>query len=131
MRVHSPRRVSHSPLAVAIGISLGLHLLVLALALFVRTPSNSPTMKRGEPLFVELPQGAQPPAPALPAADGPTAAGGHAAPPRPPASQGPAAAQSGSAPPHAARSPGGSASSAGADRRGDAAPTVGARAASP
>src|SRR5215831_4106008 len=81
MRVHSPRRVSHSPLAVAIGISLGLHLLVLALALFVRTPSNSPTMKRGEPLFVELPQAEQPAERGTPAAPSPA----QKAPPTPPA----------------------------------------------
>src|SRR5262247_802792 len=78
MRVHSPRRVSHSPLAVAIGISLGLHLLVLAL--FVRTPSNSPTTKRGEPLFVELPQAEQPAERGAPAAPSPAPK----APPTPP-----------------------------------------------
>jgi outer membrane biosynthesis protein TonB len=58
--VHSPRRVSQSPIAVAIGISLGFHLLLLALALLVRTPATMPAMKRGEPLFVELPQADQP-----------------------------------------------------------------------
>jgi periplasmic protein TonB len=84
MRVHSPRRVSQSPLAVAIGISVGFHLLVVAVALLVRTPANTPAMKRGEPLFVELPQADQPAergAPAGPSSQpkGPTT------PPAPPA----------------------------------------------
>jgi len=87
MRVHSPRRVSHSPLAVAVGISLGLHLLVLAVALLVRAPSNSPTMKRGEPLFVELPQAEQPAERGAPAApsSAPKAAPTPPVPPTPPA----------------------------------------------
>jgi periplasmic protein TonB len=79
--VHSPRRVSQSPLAVAVGISLGLHLLVLALALLVRPPSNTPTTKRGEPLFVELPQAEQPAERGAPAAPSPAPK----APPTPPA----------------------------------------------
>ncbi len=63
--------MSQSPFAVAIGISVGFHLLLLAVALLVRTPANSPAMKRGEPLFVELPQADQPAergAPASPSA---------------------------------------------------------------
>ena len=52
--------MSQSPFAAAIGISVGFHLLLLAVALLVRTPANSPAMKRGEPLFVELPQADQP-----------------------------------------------------------------------
>src|SRR2546425_477082 len=86
MRVHSPRRMSQSPFAVAIGISVGFHLLLLAVALLVRTPANSPAMKRGEPLFVELPQADQPAergAPASPSAAPPPAAGGGGAPPPP------------------------------------------------
>ena len=79
--MHSPRRVSQSPLAVAVGISLGLHLLVLALALLVRPPSNTPTTKRGEPLFVELPQAEQPAERGAPAAPSPAPK----APPTPPA----------------------------------------------
>ena len=54
--MHGPRRVSSGPLAVAIGVSVGLHLLLLAAIFFIRTPSDSPMVKRGEPLFVELPQ---------------------------------------------------------------------------
>jgi protein TonB len=63
--------MSQSPFAVAIGISVGFHLLLLAVALLVRTPASSPAMKRGEPLFVELPQADQPAergAPASPSA---------------------------------------------------------------
>lgn len=55
--MHSPRRVSRSPLAVAIVISVGFHLLLVALLLFARVPAETPAMmKRGEPLFVELPE---------------------------------------------------------------------------
>jgi len=80
MRVYSPRRVSQSPLAVAIGISIGFHLLLLALALLVRPPANPTSMKRGEPLFVELPEADQPAARGAPAAPSPASA-----PPTPPA----------------------------------------------
>ena len=69
MRVHSPRRISRSPLAVAVGVSLGLHLLLMAVALLVRAPADPPVFKQGEPLFVELPKADEPAqrgAPALP-----------------------------------------------------------------
>ena len=82
--MHSPRRVSQSPLAVAVGVSVGFHLVLLAVALLVRPPANTPAMKRGEPLFVELPQAdelAQRGAPAAPA----SAPKAMATPPAPPA----------------------------------------------
>src|SRR5437773_217950 len=86
MRVHGPRRVKSGPLAVAIGVSVGLHLLLLAAVFFIRTPSDSPMVKRGEPLFVELPQAEEqaqrgsPPAPS-PAPKAPEAT--PASPPQP------------------------------------------------
>jgi outer membrane biosynthesis protein TonB len=83
--------VNQGPLAVAIGVSVGLHLLLLAVVFFMRVPANEPMVKRGEPLFVELPQaeeaaqrGAPPgeaPAPKAP----PTPA----APPTPPVAKAP------------------------------------------
>ena len=54
------RRVSQSPLAVAVGVSLGFHLLLLAVVFLARVPERTPTMPRGEPLFVELPQADEP-----------------------------------------------------------------------
>src|SRR5690349_6775697 len=91
MRVHGPRRVSHGPLAVAIGVSVGLHLLLLAVVFFMRIPVNEPMVKRGEPLFVELPQAEQaaqrgaPPA----AAPEPKAPPTPAVPPSPPVAKAP------------------------------------------
>src|SRR5690349_2326480 len=91
MRVHGPRRVSHGPLAVAIGVSVGLHLLLLAVVFFMRIPANDPMVKRGEPLFVELPQAEQaaqrgaPPA----AAPEPKAPPTPAVPPSPPVPKAP------------------------------------------
>jgi outer membrane biosynthesis protein TonB len=98
MRVHSPRRVSQSPLAVAAGVSIGLHLLLLAAVLLVRAPTNSPLVKRGEPLFVELPevdQSAQRGAPAAPASPPPA----RPSPPVPPAAKAPPQPQSEPRPP--------------------------------
>jgi outer membrane biosynthesis protein TonB len=60
MRVHTGGRVSRRPLAIAIGISVGLHLLIVAAVLFVRPPENPYMVKRGEPLFVELPKAEEP-----------------------------------------------------------------------
>jgi len=91
MRVHGPRRVSQGPLAVAIGVSVGLHLLLLAVVFFMRIPANEPMVKRGEPLFVELPQAEQaaqrgaPPA----AAPEPKAPPTPAVPPSPPVPKAP------------------------------------------
>jgi hypothetical protein len=97
MRVHSPRRVSQNPLAVAIGVSIGLHLLLLAAVLLARAPENNLLVKRGEPLFIELPEvdeSAQRGAPAAQAAPkapptppAPTALPTPPAPPAPPAPQ--------------------------------------------
>jgi TonB family protein len=42
--------------AAGLALSIALHLLVVALAVFVRTPGASYVVKRGEPLFVELPE---------------------------------------------------------------------------
>jgi outer membrane biosynthesis protein TonB len=89
--VHGPPRVSQGPLAVAIGVSVGLHLLLLAVVFFMRIPANDPMVKRGEPLFVELPQAEQaaqrgaPPA----AAREPKAPPTPAVPPSPPVAKAP------------------------------------------
>jgi outer membrane biosynthesis protein TonB len=72
-------------------VSVGLHLLVLAVVFFMRIPANDPMVKRGEPLFVELPQGEQaaqrgaPPA----AAPEPKAPPTPAVPPSPPVAKAP------------------------------------------
>ena len=89
--MHGPRRVSPGPLAVAIGVSIGLHLLLIAVVFFIRPASDTPMVKRGEPLFVELPQadevaqrGAPPaPAPAPKAPPTPAAPPVPKAPPQP------------------------------------------------
>jgi hypothetical protein len=47
--------MSQGPFAVAVGVSVGLHLLLLAAVFLMRPPTNAPMVKRGEPLFVELP----------------------------------------------------------------------------
>ena len=89
--MHGPPRVSQGPLAVAIGVSVGLHLLLLAVVFFMRIPANDPMVKRGEPLFVELPQAEQaaqrgaPPA----AAPEPKAPPTPAVPPSPPVAKAP------------------------------------------
>jgi len=89
--VHRPPSVSQGPLAIAIGVSVGLHLLLLAVVFFMRIPANEPMVKRGEPLFVELPQAEQaaqrgaPPA----AAPEPKAPPSPAVPPSPPVAKAP------------------------------------------
>jgi len=89
--VHRPPSVSQGPLAIAIGVSVGLHLLLLAVVFFMRIPANEPMVKRGEPLFVELPQAEQaaqrgaPPA----AAPEPKAPPTPAVPPSPPVAKAP------------------------------------------
>src|SRR5882724_3932328 len=72
MRVNGPKRVSRRPLVIGICVSLGLHLLLLGAVLFVRSPSNPYMVKRGEPLFVELPQSEEPAQRGAPAAPAPT-----------------------------------------------------------
>ena len=62
--MHVSRRVSRRPLAIAIGVSVGLHLLLLAVVLLVRPPANPYMVKRGEPLFIELPKTSRPCTPA-------------------------------------------------------------------
>ncbi|MGH7345763.1 MAG: hypothetical protein ACREK4_12685, partial [Candidatus Rokuibacteriota bacterium] len=71
--MHSPKRVSRSPLAVAVGVSLGLHLVLVAVVLLVRAPADPPMFKRGEPLFVELPKADEPAQRGAPAAPAPAA----------------------------------------------------------
>ena len=89
--MHRPPSVSQGPLAIAIGVSVGLHLLLLAVVFFMRIPANEPMVKRGEPLFVELPQAEQaaqrgaPPA----AAPEPKAPPTPAVPPSPPVPKAP------------------------------------------
>ena len=87
MRVHTARRVSRRPLAIAIGVSVGLHLLIVAAVLFVRPPANPYMVKRGEPLFVELPKAEEPAARGGPQGGEPTPN----TPPAPPARPAPKA----------------------------------------
>jgi outer membrane biosynthesis protein TonB len=87
MRVHTARRVSRRPLAIAIGVSVGLHLLIVAAILFVRPPANPYMVKRGEPLFVELPKAEEPAARGGPQGGEPTPN----TPPAPPARPAPKA----------------------------------------
>src|SRR5207245_106695 len=75
MRVHVSRRVSRRPLAIAIGVSVGLHLLLLAVVLLVRPPANPYMVKRGEPLFIELPKAEGPAERGAPPAASPTPKG--------------------------------------------------------
>jgi outer membrane biosynthesis protein TonB len=51
-----------------VAVSLAIHLAILAALLWVSGPSSSYTMKRGEPLFVELPQADEPAQRGAPAA---------------------------------------------------------------
>src|SRR5437867_9571633 len=89
MRVHVSRRVSRRPLAIAIGVSVGLHLLLLAVVLLVRPPANPYMVKRGEPLFIELPKAEGPAERGAPPAPSPTPKGQPAPPtPEPPAADG-------------------------------------------
>jgi len=81
MRVHVSRPVSRRPLAIAIGVSIGFHLLLLAIVLLVRPPANPYMVKRGEPLFIELPKAEEPAERGSP----PAASPGVKAPPSPPA----------------------------------------------
>src|SRR5207253_2914185 len=81
MRVHVSRPVSRRPLAIAIGVSIGFHLLLLAIVLLVRPPANPYMVKRGEPLFIELPKAEEPAERGSP----PAASLGVKAPPSPPA----------------------------------------------
>ena len=70
--MHVSRRVSRRPLAIAIGVSVGFHLLLLALVLFVRPPARDYMVKRGEPLFVDLPKADEPAERGAPPAPSPT-----------------------------------------------------------
>src|SRR6266850_1680054 len=92
MRVNGPKRVSRRPLVIGISVSLGLHLLLLGAVLFVRSPSNPYMVKRGEPLFVELPQSEEPAQRGAPAAPAPTPKV-RPTPPAPPAAQAPPVAK--------------------------------------
>jgi outer membrane biosynthesis protein TonB len=83
MLVTAWKWVTRRPLS-GVAVSLAVHLLLIAALLWVGGPSSVQTVKRGEPLFVELPQAEEKaqrgsPAPAEPA--GPTPK----APPTPPA----------------------------------------------
>ena len=80
--MHVSRRLSRRPLAIAVGVSLGLHLLLLAAVLLVRPPANLYRVKRGEPLFIELPKADEPAERGAPPA---ASAAPKAAPPTPPA----------------------------------------------
>ena len=87
--MHVSRRVSRRPLAIAIGVSVGLHLLLLAVVLLVRPPANPYMVKRGEPLFIELPKAEGPAERGAPPAPSPTPKGQPAPPtPEPPAADG-------------------------------------------
>ena len=82
--MHVSRRVSRRPLAIAIGVSVGLHLLLLAVVLLVRPHANPYMVKRGEPLFIELPKDEGPAERGAPPAPSPTPKD-QPAPPAPPA----------------------------------------------
>ena len=49
------RQLRERPFA-GVAVSLAIHLAILAALLWVGSPSSMYTVKRGEPLFVELPQ---------------------------------------------------------------------------
>jgi outer membrane biosynthesis protein TonB len=53
------RQLRERPFA-GVAVSLAIHLAILALLLWVGSPSSMYTVKRGEPLFVELPQADEP-----------------------------------------------------------------------
>lgn len=61
------RQLRERPFA-GVAVSLAIHLALLAVLLWVGTPSSTYTMKRGEPLFVELPQADEPAQSGAPAA---------------------------------------------------------------
>jgi len=71
MRVNAWKWVRQRPLA-GVAVSVTLHLLLVAALLWLGGPSSTLMVKRGEPLFVELPQ-----------SDEPAQRGGPAAPPPP------------------------------------------------
>src|SRR6266508_1353962 len=78
MRVNAWKWARQRPLA-GVAVSVALHLLLVAALLWLGGPSSSLMLKRGEPLFVELPQsydpaqrgGAPPPPPQAPARKAP------------------------------------------------------------
>jgi outer membrane biosynthesis protein TonB len=73
MRLHTWEWVRQRPLA-GVVVSVAIHLLLLGSLLWLGGPSTPPMLKRGEPLFVELPQGdeqAQRGGPASPAPSAP------------------------------------------------------------
>jgi outer membrane biosynthesis protein TonB len=79
------KQVRERPLA-GVAVSLGVHLAILAALLWVSGPSSVYTAKRGEPLFIELPQAdesAQRGAPAASPPPAPAAPRVAAPPPRP------------------------------------------------
>jgi len=92
-------------MAAAIGVSVGLHLLLAAVVFFIRPAADTPVVKRGEPLFVELPEADQaaqrgappataptpkaPPSPPVPPAKAPPQPRVAASPPQPPRREAP------------------------------------------
>jgi periplasmic protein TonB len=81
-----------------VAVSLAIHLLLVAALLWLGGPSSVPTVKRGEPLFVELPQADEQAMRGAPASPAP-------APPTPKARPTPPAPQVASPPPRPAPQP--------------------------
>ena len=78
------KQVRERPLA-GVAVSLGVHLAILAALLWVSGPSSVYTAKRGEPLFVELPQADESAQRGAPAASPPPAPAAPRVRPAPPA----------------------------------------------
>src|SRR2546422_1431918 len=71
MRLSARPRTRRGPLIRGITASSGLHLLVFGALLWLRPSSPTPLLKRGEPLFVELPKRDEEPHRGAPAAPAP------------------------------------------------------------
>jgi outer membrane biosynthesis protein TonB len=78
------KQVRERPLA-GVAVSLGVHLAILAALLWVSGPSSVYTAKRGEPLFIELPQADESAQRGAPAASPPPAPAAPRVRPAPPA----------------------------------------------
>jgi outer membrane biosynthesis protein TonB len=78
------KQVRERPLA-GVAVSLGIHLAILAVLLWVSGPSSVYTAKRGEPLFIELPQADESAQRGAPAASPPPAPAAPRVRPAPPA----------------------------------------------
>src|SRR6266705_3454175 len=96
MRVNAWKWVRQRPLA-GVAVSVTLHLLLVAALLWLGGPSSTLMVKRGEPLFVELPQSDEPAQRGGPAAPPPPAPA-RKVPPTPPAPERPSIASAPRAP---------------------------------